>query len=203
MAPPTVVPTWGSLSTALADVLPTAALPMVVHCEHDIHLFRPLVAGRRLATSAAAFAIRPGRSGTRYTVRLASTHGDPGEPVVDQYVTLFVRGVGGGESGGAARPDHAFPPDSRSRPIGRHTVVVDPDQTTRYGGASGDHNPIHNDDAAARLAPVAGGDPARLRRLAVRFADVVLPGSGLTTTAYDGGMTGRRLVVAQGRAEAA
>jgi acyl dehydratase len=70
-------------------------------------------------------------------------------------------------------------------------------QIAAYAAASGDRNPIHLDDEFARsvglpgiiahgmlqmglLANVAvaaaGGDPRRVRRLAVRFAGMVLPG---------------------------
>jgi acyl dehydratase len=82
------------------------------------------------------------------------------------------------------------------------TQAVDDDQTYRYSGVSGDLNPIHLDDAAARAAGLPGiivhglctmafcsraivsrfcpDDPTRLRRLAVRFAAVVQPGETVT-----------------------
>jgi acyl dehydratase len=85
---------------------------------------------------------------------------------------------------------------------------VDPDQTYRYAEASGDHNPIHTDDAAARAAGFPGiflhglctmafvsravvetvceGDPTRLRRLAVRFSHPVFPSEPITTTIWSG-----------------
>jgi acyl dehydratase len=76
------------------------------------------------------------------------------------------------------------------------------DQAERYAAASGDHNPIHLDDAVAQLgglkgrvlhglctmafaaravvAQAGGNDPARLARLAVRFARPVYMGDALT-----------------------
>jgi len=88
--------------------------------------------------------------------------------------------------------------------------TVDADQTWRYATASGDDNRIHTDDAFARavglpgiilhglctmamcsrgvIEAVAGGDPTRLARLAVRFSKPVLPGSDLVTTIYPTGV---------------
>ena len=76
----------------------------------------------------------------------------------------------------------------------------------RYAAVSGDANPIHVDDEAARAVglpgvilhgmctmalcakavvdSVGGGDPTRLRRLAVRFYRPVYPGNDLVTSLY-------------------
>ena len=86
------------------------------------------------------------------------------------------------------------------------TLTVDPDQARRYAEASGDYGDYTLDDEAARRAgfprPIlhgactmalagravtigcADGDPARLRRLAVRFSAVCFPGDQLTTTVW-------------------
>ncbi|MER3408716.1 MAG: dehydratase [Thermoleophilia bacterium] len=77
--------------------------------------------------------------------------------------------------------------------------AVTREQLAAYAAASGDHNPIHLDDAAARrvgldgviahgmlsmgflgqyVAALAG--PARVRRLKARFAAMVRPGDELT-----------------------
>jgi acyl dehydratase len=70
------------------------------------------------------------------------------------------------------------------------------EQIKAYADASGDQNPIHQDDAIARSVGLPGviahgmlnygllsraltdwlGDPARLRRLTVRFSNMVQPG---------------------------
>jgi acyl dehydratase len=84
--------------------------------------------------------------------------------------------------------------------------AFDADQTFRYAEASGDPVPIHLDDAAARavglpgiiihglctmafcgravIDSVAGGDPARLARLAVKFSRPVLPGQEIRVRIY-------------------
>lgn len=237
LAPPVfgVVPTWAAMSAALTDVVPAEAFPMIVHGEHDMHFHRRLVPGMSLRTTAEAFSIRVGRSGTRYTMRVLSTEGEERDLLLEQYCTMFIRRMSDGEASGPDKPDHAFPRDARSRPVGVFTVHVDDDQTFRYREASGDDNAIHVDDAVATavglpgiivhglctmamtsqavVKTVAGGDPARLRRLAVRFSRPVFPGSDVTTTIYDAGPVGDRqvyafeahsageLVISNGRAE--
>ena len=73
-------------------------------------------------------------------------------------------------------------------------------QIAAYAEASGDHNPIHLDDEAARAAGLPGviahgmlgmaqlanyvvayaGDHRRIRRLRCRFSGMVLPGDTIT-----------------------
>src|SRR5439155_15322251 len=133
------------------------------------------------------------------------------------------------------KPDHVFPESARANVLGEVTIHVDDYQTFRYAEASGDPMPIHLDENVARsvglpgiivhglctmafcsqavIKTVADGDPARLKRLAVRFAKNVFPGRDVTVTVYDaGGADGRKayafeahsdgqLVISNGRAE--
>ena len=82
-------------------------------------------------------------------------------------------------------------------------VTFTRDQIAAYAEASGDRNPIHLDDdfarsvglpsliahgmlqmgIAATVAAEAAGGPANLRRMAVRFAGVVVPGDEVTFSA--------------------
>ena len=94
-------------------------------------------------------------------------------------------------------------------------ITVAPDTSLRYADASLDNNPIHTDDAVAKLAgfpgvinqglctmsfacktvvdKVGGGDPGKLRRLAARFSKPVLMGDVLTVEGWDEGTReGRR-----------
>jgi acyl dehydratase len=86
------------------------------------------------------------------------------------------------------------------------------DQPRRYAEASLDDNPIHLDPEVAKMGGLpgvilhglctmafcsrhfvegaCGGDPRRLKRLAVRFSKPVLPGQTLTTTAWKTGEQG-------------
>jgi acyl dehydratase len=213
-APPVfaVVPGWAALGSAVGDLIPGDVLMMVVHGEQDMHFTGPLVPGMKLRTSAEAFAVRVGSSGTRFTVRTRSIDDATNDALVEQYITVFIRGMADGESGGPDKPDHTFPEDARANPVGEYSVHVDDDQTFRYRDASGDQMPIHLDNdfaksvglpgiiahglctmamtsqAAIKLA--ADGDPARLRRLAVRMAKNVFPGNDVVTTVYRGATDG-------------
>jgi acyl dehydratase len=218
-APPVfaVVPTWEAMQQAVA-IVPPEALMMIVHGEQDMHFYRPLVPGLVITTRAEAYNYRVAKSGTRYTIKVVSTTAEDGDPVLDQYVTMFIRGMGDGEDGGPDKPDHRFPREARSTPVGDLTVHVDDDQTFRYRDASGDTNPIHVDDNFAKAVGLPGiiahglctmamtsqavikraadADPSRVRRLAVRFADNVFPGDDVVTSVYDAGVADGRRVYA-------
>lgn len=220
VAPPVfgVVPTWESMGAPLHDLVSPEWYARIVHGEHDMHFHQPLVPGQELVTTAGGYSVRVSRSGTRYTVRVVSTDNHSGTLVLEQFGTMFIRGMSDGESAGPDKPEHVFPKEARDQPLGTYTVHVDDDQTFRYSEASGDHNPIHVDPAAATAVGLPGiilhglctmamtgqavlvlgadGDPSRLRRLAVRFSRPVFPGSDVTTTVSDGGVAGGRRVLA-------
>jgi acyl dehydratase len=144
---------------------------------------------------------------------------------------MFIRGMSDGGSGGPDKPDHTFPEGARGKKVGEFTVHVDDDQTFRYRDASGDQMPIHVDENFAKsvglpgiiahglctmamtsqavVKTVADGDPARIKRLAVRFAKNVFPGNDVVTTIYDAGdgafafeaTSNGETVISNGRAE--
>lgn len=218
-APPVfaVVPTWDAMMVALHDVVPAADQVAMLHAEQDMHFFQPLVPGRTLVTLAEAYSLRSGRMGTRFTMRVASAD-EAGQPVVEQFATMLIRGVERGEDGGPTPPPHAFPPMAKTAKVAEIASKVDVDQALRYAEASGDRNRIHTDDAAAKAVglpgvilhgmctmalcakavvdELAGGDPTRLRRLAVRFHRPVFPGNDLVTSVYDAGTEGDRRTLA-------
>ena len=236
VAPPVfaVVPTWDAMMVALHDVVPAADQVAMLHAEQDMHFHRPLVPGQPLVTFAEAYSLRSGRMGTRFTMRVVSAN-EAGEQVIEQFATMLIRGVEAGADGGPAPPSHAFPPEAKGAKVAELVGKVDPDQGLRYAEASGDRNPIHVDDAAAQAVglpgvilhgmctmalcgraivdELAGGDPTRLRRLAVRFYRPVFPGNDLVTTLYEVGSergrrvlafetsSGGKIVVRDGRAE--
>ncbi len=210
-APPVfaVVPTWAAMGLAVGDVVPGDAMMMIVHGEQDMWFHKPLVPGMTIKTSAEAYSIRVGGSGTRYTIKVSSKDASDGSLVLEEYVTMFIRGMSDGESGGPDKPDHTFPEAAKEKKVGEFTVHVDDDQTYRYKEASGDMMPIHVDDNFAKsvglpgiiahglctmamtsqavIKTVADGDPSRVKRLAVRFAKNVFPGNDVITTIYDAG----------------
>ena len=219
LAPPVfaVVPTWDAMMVALHDVVPAEDQVAMLHAEQDMHFLQPLVPGRQLSTFAEVYSLRSGRMGTRFTMRVASADAS-GQPVVEQFATMLIRGVEPGEDGGPPPPAHAFPAEAKAAKLAQVTSVVDPDQALRYADASGDRNPIHTDDAAAKAVGLPGvilhgmctmalcaravvdelgeGDPTLLRRLAVRFYRPVFPGNDLVTTMFDAGTDGDRRIVA-------
>lgn len=208
-APPVfgVVPVWSVMRLAGREIVPAHVAKMVVHGEQDMHFHRPLVHGMTLSSTGALHSVRVTPGGTRLVLYLKSVD-DAGVVVMEQYSTMFVRGWTEASDVGPAKPDHGFPDEARNRLVGEHTVGVDEDQTFRYRDASGDDMPIHVDAEFAKrvglpgiivhglctmamssrsVLTVAGESPARLRRLAVRFAANVFPGSDVTTRVYDAG----------------
>ena len=237
LAPPVfaVVPTWDAMMVALHDVVPAEDQVAMLHAEQDMHFFRPLVPGRTLVTSAEAYSLRSGRMGTRFTMRVSSVDADDGAPVVEQFATMLIRGVepADGDGSSPAPPPHAFPAEAKAAKVAEVATKVDLDQALRYAEASGDRNPIHVDDEAARavglpgvilhgmctmalcstavIDALAGGDPTRLRRLAVRFYRPVFPGNDLVVSLFDAGdgayafeaASAGKVVIRDGRAELA
>jgi acyl dehydratase len=81
-------------------------------------------------------------------------------------------------------------------------VTITREQIAAYAAASGDRNPIHLDDEAARAVGLPGiiahgmlqmglmarvaGQPRRVRRLSCRFAGMVVPGDTLRFEAVEG-----------------
>ena len=235
-APPVfgVVPTWDALLQGIAGAIPPELMLMTVHGEQDMWFHQPLVPGMELTTTATRHSIRRGGSGSRVVIHLDTRDAD-GRPVMEIFNTAFVRGWTDATDEGPDKPDHAFPEAARDRRVGEHTVHLPAGVTYAYSEASGDLMPIHLDEDVARAAglpgiivhglctmavcsqavvrTVAGGDPARLKRLAVRFAKNVLPDSDVTVTLYDAGPEGGagahafeahsrgELVIANGRAQ--
>lgn len=215
-APPVfgVVPTWDALTLVMADFITPEMFMMLVHGEQDMHFHQPLVPGRTLVSTGESHSVRVGSSGTRVTARVEAVDADTDQPVLEIYNTVFIRGLAEGDSAGPDKPGHNFPDDARPRKVGELAVHVDDDQTFRYRDASGDMNPIHVDNdfatsvglpgiinhglctmamtSQAVIKTVADGDPARLKRLAVRFSKNVFPGNDVLTTIYDAGEAGGR-----------
>jgi acyl dehydratase len=204
LAPPVfaIVPVWDAMTTAAGLVTPPEAFGQVVHSAQDMRFARPIVPGDVLRSRATPTSLAVRGVGTTVTVR-TETVDLTGAPVNEQFVTLFFRGSFEGDSGGEGAPDHKLTAAVKATaPLAEVTYRFDEDQTFRYAEASGDPVPIHLDDAAARavglpgiiihglctmafcgravVESLAGGDPTRLTRLAVRFSRPVLPGQAIT-----------------------
>jgi acyl dehydratase len=186
-----------------------------------------------LRPHAAVVGVRQRATGTA-VIAQARTEDQDGALVNEQFMTLYFPGATVAQSVGVDAPDHRLPEGVRDR---RPDAVVvqqtDPDQPVRYAAASGDTGAYHLDAEAARavglpgvimhglctmafacwaLVAHSGSDPARVRRLAVRFARPVRPGDRLTTVIWHLGTgvygfetrdEGGATVLAHGRAEVA
>ena len=204
-----VVPAFMSIMQAAFTLAPPEVAMRVVHGEQDFRFYRPIRPGDVLATRAKALGYSTLPNGTTAAF-LLETRDAAGELVNEQHMTAFFRGVDAGQTAGELAPSHKFDESLRAtQPVAVVTAHVDEDQTFRYSPASGDPMPIHLDADAARsaglsgiiahglctqaftswavLTSVAGGDTARLRRLAGRFAKPVLPGQDITTTIWRAG----------------
>jgi acyl dehydratase len=226
LAPPVfaIVPVWDVMTAAAGLVTPAEAFGQVVHSEQDMRFFRPIVPGDVLRSKASPVYVAVRGVGTTVAVRTETVDAD-GRLVNEQYVTLFFRGSFEGGSGGASAPEHKLTAATKATaPVAEVTYAFDADQTYRYAEASGDPVPIHLDDAAARavglpgiiihglctmafcgravIESVAGGDPTRLARLAVKFSRPVLPGQEITIRIYAGpdGVYGFQALNAEGQA---
>jgi acyl dehydratase len=205
LAPPVfaIVPAFQIAGQAALKVIPGELLLMILHGEQDFHFHAPIVPGTTVSTRAAAIGMAPRSSGVTVTVK-SETRGGGGELLVEQYLTSFVRGATIDAAVGEGAPPHRFDESLRDRaPDAEVEQTFDRDQTFRYSEASGDPMPIHLDDALAKSMGLPGiiihglctmaftsvaliehacaEDPARLRRLAVRFAKPIQPGQTITT----------------------
>ena len=208
LAPPVfaVVPVWDVMTAAAGLVTPPEAFEAVIHSEQNMRFFRPIAPGDVLRSKAAPVYVAVRGVGTTVTVR-TETVDATGAPVNEQFATLFFRGSFEGQSGGEPAPEHKLTAATKAGPpVAEVTYRFDEDQTFRYAEASGDPVRIHLDDAAAQalglpgiiihglctmafcgravIETVAGGDPTRLTRLAVKFSRPVLPGQEITVRIY-------------------
>ena len=202
VAPPmfAVVATWIPLLGALTDPELKADLLRLLHTGQEMEFLAPLRPGDQITAAATLAAIADARGGESLTVDLSAAN-QSGAPVSRTRFTALIRGRRTPDP----RPATRLLP--RVAPLAVVTQTIDHDQTFRYAEASGDRNPIHVDDNVAKLAglpgiivhglctmafagralveQVCGGDPLRLRRLAVNFARPVFPGDAITTTIWD------------------
>ena len=210
LAPPVfaIVPAFQIAGEAALKVIPGELLMMVLHGEQDFHFHAPILPETTVTTRAAPIGLKPRSSGVTVIVK-ADTHDADGKLLVEQYMTSFVRGGQAPEAVGEQAPAHQFEESLRSKqPLTEVRQTFDSDQTFRYSEASGDPMPIHLDDALAKAMGLPGiiihglctmaftsvavietacpEDPARLKRLAVRFAKTVQPEQTITTRIWSG-----------------
>jgi acyl dehydratase len=178
-----------------------------VHGEHDIVLHRPIRVGERLQTWVDGYGARPAGRHSVIVLRY-TTLDDAGALVAEQLWSTVYFGMSCAPTG-AIVPDHGFADEAREHPLGASVVHIDDGMARRYAEASGDWSAHHFEVAAAEVsgfdriflhglctlgvaaqavvATVAGGDPDRVRRLAVRFASPAFIGDDVEVHLYDAG----------------
>jgi acyl dehydratase len=184
---------------ALRDCLAPEVARQVVHASHDVRLRRLPRPGDRLRTMGVVSALRPHRAGTFAAVRVHTVDG-AGETVsLTDYGSIF-RDVACPSAvsrpADAGADDGAPPPSLPTGPAARSLAVpVAAGLAHVYSECARIWNPIHTDRAVARAAGLpdvilhgtatlalavsallrAEGvdDPARVRRIAVRFGAMV------------------------------
>jgi len=177
---------------------------MILHGEQEIVYHRPLRGGEDLVLVPSLDRVEDKGKGATFVTAVRAETPD-GDPVVDQFWTIFVRGAGSGDERPASpRPE----PPARGAVAATFTRYIDTDMPSRYAAASGDHNPIHVAPDVATSVGLPGvinhglgtcsmvtgglvdtlvdGDGTRLRRLAVRFTGMVSPGTDVETTVWEG-----------------
>ena len=195
-----IVPAFQFLMKAGMDPELQADLIRLVHGEEEHVLRAPIRPGDRLTLTPVLESIEQKDTGETFTVKVTETNQND-EVVAVVRATSFIRGSGSGSKGGqSAAPEYR-------QTVYEESTNVDEDQTHRYAEASGDPNPIHLDENIAKMAGLpgiinhgmctmaiatkgavdglAGGDPTRIKRVAVRFSKPVFPGQELTTRFWE------------------
>lgn len=208
-----VVPAFRVIAPLTEGMPPEPKRMMGVHGEQDFRFHRPIEPGMRLITRAMPLGVTPRSTGSLITVKGVTTLPD-GEPIVDQYTTVFIRTAIAKEAVGEEPPARELVREGS--PIIEVTENFDPDQTFRYMGASGDTMPLHSEGEFARrfgfpgiimhgnctlafatrvvLEATAGNDIRRVKRLAVRYSRWVTPDQAITTRVYRAGTIDGRSV---------
>jgi acyl dehydratase len=170
-----------------------------------MRFFAPLRPGDRISATAIISAIETVLAGETITVQLAASN-QRQEAVSSARFVALIRG----RRDRVLSADSSAPSGRIPRPAALEVVsqAVDRDQAVRYADASGDRNPIHLDDAVAKMVGLpgvivqglctmafissaiihrlCGGEPERLKLLAVNFSRPVFPGDVITTTIWRG-----------------
>jgi acyl dehydratase len=202
VAPPmfAVRPMKEILFAPLLDPEVNADLLMLLHGEQEMRFLAPIRPGDRVDPRSVITDMIDKESGQIIVLRM--TCAVRGAIVCEAIASCFIRPRAKAE--GAKKKEKPAPaaPAAPLVYVLEDTIQVAPDQSRRYALASLDDNPIHVDDATARAAGlpgvvlqglctmafcqralvngVAGGDPARLRQLKVRFSKPVFGGDQLT-----------------------
>lgn len=194
-----------ALSAPLFDPELQVDMMRLVHGDQSMRFLAPALAGDVITSTSKVLDIADKTTGELLTVSVTSTN-QRDQVVLEARSGLFVRGPRKKESLEAEKREREAEEAAwdEQGPAWTATQLVDADQSLRYADASGDHNPIHKDEAMAKAAGLpgiilhglctmafvhnaavrqVGGDPMKIRRLAVRFNRPVLMGDTLSINA--------------------
>jgi acyl dehydratase len=210
--PPVAIVTqiWEAQQAGFSGLVPAevrASMTGGVHGEHDVVLHRPIVPGEGLRTWVEGHGSRRGGNNNLITLRYI-TFDESDTMVAEQWWTTVLINAEG-EPAGEAAPDHAFPEEARNHQLADYRITADAEMPVRYAEVSGDWSDHHFDDDFARasgfkrrflhglctmalcaqgvVSEAGGGDPDRIRRLAVRFASPAYVGDDLVMRVYQSG----------------
>jgi NAD(P)-dependent dehydrogenase (short-subunit alcohol dehydrogenase family)/acyl dehydratase/putative sterol carrier protein len=216
IAPPlfAVKPLMEATGLCVSDKDLNADLLRLLHGEQEMTFHRPVKPWDLVVPRSRVSAIEDKSSG-----QLLQCHQSlwaSGELVCEVESGYFIRGYTAQE-GERAKKTADSGDEPASDVLFEHKLTVDDDQPMRYGHASGDMNPIHMDKAVAETAGLPNvilhglctmafaqtavvdqyleGDAERLKRLKVRFSQIVLPGDVLTTRFWRKSVDGEREIL--------
>jgi len=195
LVPPSLVATqvYRAQFASITELVPSdvfSAARSGVHGEHDLLLHRPIFADEKLHTFSRTHSARPSGANLRVTLHHA-TFDDHEELVAEQWWTTVLLGTTA-EPTGPALPDYSFSRSGETALVAEVVVRIDEVMARRYAEVSGDFSDHHFSVEGARrsgheapflhglctmalcaraaIKTVGGGDPRRIRRIAVRFA---------------------------------
>ena len=200
----------GEARPALTEPTVEKTAAGVVHGEHAVVVHRPLRPGEPLRLWAEGHSARPAGRNALVTIRYTALDRHDAVVVEQWWTTAYVEAAC--ESVGEGPPEHRFPEEARQHPVGTYAAELDAEMARRYAELSGDWSEHHFSIDGARRSgferpflhglctmalcgqavtqTVAGGDPERVRSVAVRFASPAFLGEQLTVELYDAGPLG-------------
>ncbi len=199
-----VVPAFPTFMAAAEDPELGADLVRLVHIAESHVIHRPLRPGDLVTPTSELAAVAAEEGGESFTLRADLALAD-GTVACEATARMVIRA-----SGRRRRRPGAHRAE-RPPVVFEQETMIEEDQPRRYADASGDRNPIHLSEDAARAAKLPGvilhgmctmamavkgavdglaaGDPARVRRAELEFFKPVFPGQPITTRFWEVGAT--------------
>jgi acyl dehydratase len=210
-----ILPTFGIIASQMSPTVMTGsladALPFLkgykpeqmVHAEHKFVLLKPLPVEAKCENTAVITEVYDKGKAALMTLRVNTRLKSDGSLLCyNEYVSYI---IGKGNFGGPRGPSSKNQPFPARSPDYSRKVPVSVDQAALYR-LSGDYNPLHIDNPAAKssgfpkpilhglctlgmmtrvvLEEVANGDYSRLSSVEVRFTSPVYPGDTLTVDVW-------------------